>query len=62
MQTTSDWTNHNLVKVLLWHSVNVIPTGGDEMNASLVKEHQNLSQQIDQTNSGKIADAIFDFV
>ncbi|MCJ7626737.1 MAG: hypothetical protein MUO76_24865 [Anaerolineaceae bacterium] len=62
MRTTSDWTDLNLVKGASWHSVDVISTSGDETDASMFEGRLRLSlnQPIDQAESGKMAEAIFD--
>jgi hypothetical protein len=60
MQTTSDWTDLILVKGSASHSVNVISTSGDAIDARTFEGHMNLSQPFDQAESGKISEAIFE--
>ena len=60
MQTTSDWTDLNLIQGAAWYGGNVISASGDEIDASMFEGRLNLSQPIDQAEAGKIAEAIFD--
>ncbi|MEA3325769.1 MAG: hypothetical protein U9R53_00400 [Chloroflexota bacterium] len=60
MQTTSDWTDLNLIEGAIWHDTNVISTSGDEAEAGMLDGYFNLQQPIGQAESGNITEVIFE--